>query len=149
MDGECIFTADERDMEESLLHVQEGAHKYGGALCSKSNLPGYGRRMEFPFSTCKKELIKVSLMDVTEVDDECSSLEGAWKLSFSPHGAHKSAGYLRRWMVNAPHWTEEAWKFPFSTCKKDHRSIWKRRGVPTYLCKRELIKMLGTYEGGW
>jgi hypothetical protein len=24
---------------------------------------------------------------------------------------------LRRWMVKAPHWTEEAWKLPFSTCR--------------------------------
>jgi hypothetical protein len=86
---------------------------------------------KFPFSTCKKELIKVSKMVFTEVEDECSSLEDAWKCPFLPHGAHKSGGNLRRWMVNAPHWTEEAWKFPFSTCK------------------RELIKVLGTYEGGW
>jgi hypothetical protein len=34
MDGYCIFTADERDMEESLLYVQEGAHKSMEAHCA-------------------------------------------------------------------------------------------------------------------
>ncbi len=47
-------------------------------------------------------------------------------------------------MVNAPHWTEEAWKFPFSTCK-ELMKVFGNGGV----CKKELIKVLGTYEGGW
>ncbi len=71
--------------------------------------------MEFSFSTCKRELIKLL------------------------------GRYSRRWMVNAPHWTEEAWKFPFSTCKKKLMKVFGNGGV----CKKELIKVAGTYEGGW
>ncbi len=116
MDGECA-PLDGRGVEESLLHVQEEAHK---------NVFGNG-------GVCKKELITI-------------------------------AGYLRRWMVNAPHWTEEAWKFPFSTCKKELIKVskmvftevdgecslldeaWK---FPFSTCKKELIKVAGTYGGGW
>ncbi len=47
-------------------------------------------------------------------------------------------------MVNAPHCSEEAWKFKFSTCKELMKES-EYGGV----CKKELIKVLGTYEGGW
>jgi hypothetical protein len=48
-------------------------------------------------------------------------------------------------MVNAPHWTEEAWKFPFSKCKKKLIKVFENGGV----CKKELRKVAVTYEGGW
>jgi hypothetical protein len=47
-------------------------------------------------------------------------------------------------MVNAPHWTEEAWKNPFSMCKELIKVIGNGE-----VCKKELIKVAGTYEGGW
>ncbi len=47
-------------------------------------------------------------------------------------------------MVNASHWTEEAWKNTFSICKELIK-VFGNGGV----CKKELIKVLGTYEGGW
>jgi hypothetical protein len=47
-------------------------------------------------------------------------------------------------MVNAPHWTEEAWKNTFSACKELIK-VFGNGGVR----KKELIKVSGTYEGGW
>ena len=32
--------------------------------------------------------------------------------------------YSRRWMVKAPHCVEEAWKFPFSTCRYRVDTVW-------------------------
>jgi hypothetical protein len=46
--------------------------------------------------------------------------------------------------VDAPHWTEKAWKNSFST-RKELIKVFGNGGV----CKKELIKVLRTYEGGW
>jgi hypothetical protein len=109
MDGEFIFTANERDMEESLFHMQEELIK---GMESPYTVkvppdPAMEGARELPFSTCKKELIKVFLTGqcvgststckeliklLGTYEGGCAPLDGKGmeEFLFHPQGAHKS-----------------------------------------------------------
>ena len=65
-------------------------------------------------SRFEAEVLRTSYRKIVpELRTEHKLIKSLWKCE-----------YLRRWMVKAPHCTDDAWKFPLSTCRYRVLTVW-------------------------